>query len=350
MYGLRMTRIAQRMISPRSRGASAQVRRTRPRIEALEGRLVLSSSGNTLYLQTNLVSDIQGMANFTDPNLKDPWGISFSATSPFWISDQASNFQNASTGNSSPVSTLYSSSGSPESLIVNIPNQNNAPADSATNGPTGQVSTSAPGITTSSTDFQVVGPNGGPSHEASFIFANMDGSISAWAGKNSGTPIANTTATIKANVAGASFTGLAIANNPAAAVNGASGIQIYAADQNSGNIDVFNSKWQLTKTFSDPNFAKFPAGYTAFNVQNLSVNGTQTLFVTYTNQSIPSGGIVDEFTTNGTFIKTLINDPTGKWLDNPWGLTIAPRVSGSSAVICSSATTGATAGSTPSTR
>ena len=325
MYGLRMTRIAQRMISPRSRGASAQVRRTRPRIEALEGRLVLSSSGNTLYLQTNLVSDIQGMANFTDPNLKDPWGISFSATSPFWISDQASNFQNASTGNSSPVSTLYSSSGSPESLIVNIPNQNNAPADSATNGPTGQVSTSAPGITTSSTDFQVVGPNGGPSHEASFIFANMDGSISAWAGKNSGTPIANTTATIKANVAGASFTGLAIANNPAAAVNGASGIQIYAADQNSGNIDVFNSKWQLTKTFSDPNFAKFPAGYTAFNVQNLSVNGTQTLFVTYTNQSIPSGGIVDEFTTNGTFIKTLINDPTGKWLDNPWGLTIAPQ-------------------------
>ncbi len=106
MYGLRMTRIAQRMISPRSRGASAQGRRTRPRIEALEGRLVLSSSGNTLYLQTNLVSDIQGMANFTDPNLKDPWGISFSATSPFWISDQASNFKNASTGNSSAVTTL----------------------------------------------------------------------------------------------------------------------------------------------------------------------------------------------------------------------------------------------------
>ena len=62
MYGLRMTRIAQRMISPRGRSASAQVRRTRPRIEALEARLVLSSSGNTLYLQTNLVSDIQGTA------------------------------------------------------------------------------------------------------------------------------------------------------------------------------------------------------------------------------------------------------------------------------------------------
>ena len=62
MYGLRMTRIAQRMISPRGRSAGAQVRRTRPRIEALEARLVLSSSGNTLYLQSNLVSDIQGTA------------------------------------------------------------------------------------------------------------------------------------------------------------------------------------------------------------------------------------------------------------------------------------------------
>ena len=344
MYGLRMTRIAQRMISLRGRSAGAEVRRTRPGIEALEARLVLSSSGNTLYLQSNLVSDIQGMAQFTDPNLKDPWGISFSATSPFWISDQASNFQNVSTKNSSPVSTLHSGSGSPVPLIVNIPNQNNAPANAATNGPTGQVSTSAPGITTSSNDFQVVGPNGGTSHEASFIFANMDGSISAWAGGNSGTPIANTTATIVANVVGASFTGLAIANNPAAAVNGASGVQIYAADQNSGNIDVFNSKWTMTAQLTDPN--GLPAGFNAFNVQNL--NGQ--LYVTYTNQSIPSGGIVDVFKPDGTFVSRLINDPTGKWLDNPWGLTIAPRVSASSAVICSSATTAGTTGSMPSTR
>ncbi len=61
MYGLRMTRMAERMISPRStctQGSTAY----RPRIESLEGRLVLSSAGNNLYLQTNLVSDIQGLA------------------------------------------------------------------------------------------------------------------------------------------------------------------------------------------------------------------------------------------------------------------------------------------------
>jgi hypothetical protein len=54
MYGLRMTRIAQRMISPRGQSAGAEVRRTRPRIEALEARLVLSGSGNTLKEYGNL--------------------------------------------------------------------------------------------------------------------------------------------------------------------------------------------------------------------------------------------------------------------------------------------------------
>jgi len=30
---------------------------------------------NSLYLQTNLVSDIPGIAQSTDPNLKNPWGV-----------------------------------------------------------------------------------------------------------------------------------------------------------------------------------------------------------------------------------------------------------------------------------
>jgi hypothetical protein len=77
-------------------------------------------------------------------------------------------------------------------------------------------------ITTSSTaDFQI---NGG---QAQFIFANLDGSISAWNGGAS--------STIEATVPGASFTGLAIGNTSTGAA------QLYAADQNSGNIDVFNS-------------------------------------------------------------------------------------------------------------
>ena len=175
-----------------------------------------------------------------------------------------------------------------------------------TNGPTGQVNTAAPGITTASTDFQVSGK------EASFIFANLDGTISAWRGGLTPPLQSQITATI----AGASFTGLAIGNLP-----GGGAAQIYAADQNSGNIDILNSKWQMTGSFTDPH--GLPAGYAAFNVQNLNVNGNQTLFVTFANQST-SGGIVDEFTTSGTFIKTLISDTAGVNLASPWGLAIAP--------------------------
>jgi hypothetical protein len=35
------------------------------------------------FFQTNLVSDIQGLATITDPELVNPWGVSHSPTSPF---------------------------------------------------------------------------------------------------------------------------------------------------------------------------------------------------------------------------------------------------------------------------
>ena len=272
------------------------------------GYTVMTSPGipqtGNVFVETNLVSNGAVPAQQTDPNLNGPWGISFSTTSPFWVSDQAANF------NGSGATTVYKESDTPiptssgSLLTVGVTNQGNAPpSGDQTNGPTGQVSTGAPGITTGPTDF-LVGQT-----EADFIFANLDGSISAWNGGAS--------STIEATVAGASFTGLAIGNTSTGAP------QIYAADQTGGNVDIFNSNWQMTGTLSDPNFASFPTGYAAFNVQNLSVNGKQTIFVTYANQST-GGGIVDEFSTNGTFIKTLVDDTAGVNLDAPWGLAVAP--------------------------
>ena len=73
------------------------------------------------YFQTNLTSDIPGLAANVDPLLKNPWGMSFSATSPFWLSDQASN-----------VATLYNGAGVPNALVVATP-----PVPGP--GPTGQV-------------------------------------------------------------------------------------------------------------------------------------------------------------------------------------------------------------------
>ncbi len=252
------------------------------------------------YVQTNLVTNNQSLvtAQQTDPNLQGTWGLSFSTGSPLWVSNQAGG-----------TATLYNLSVTPptvEGLVVSVTNQGGASPNPNANGPTGQVATGALGITTlPNTDFQVT--NGNVTAEAHFIFANMDGSISGWNGTG-------TTSAITATVAGASFTGLAIGNLP----NGGAA-QIYAADQNSGNIDVFNSKWVMTGSLIDPNFAKFPTGYAAFNVQNLG----GILYVTYANQ-LTSGGIVDEFSTNGTFIKTLINDTAGAHLNSPWGLAIAP--------------------------
>jgi hypothetical protein len=40
------------------------------------------------YLQTNLVSDITGLAALTEPELVNPWGLSHSPTSPIWTSNQ----------------------------------------------------------------------------------------------------------------------------------------------------------------------------------------------------------------------------------------------------------------------
>src|SRR5215469_8952735 len=42
-------------------------------------------------VQTNLVSSITGLATITDPQLHNPWGVSHSATSPFWVSNQGTS-------------------------------------------------------------------------------------------------------------------------------------------------------------------------------------------------------------------------------------------------------------------
>ena len=57
---------------------------------------------NGFYQQTNLVSDLPGVARVTDPNLVNSWGIVHGPTTPFWIAD-----------NGTGVSTLYTGAGDP---------------------------------------------------------------------------------------------------------------------------------------------------------------------------------------------------------------------------------------------
>src|SRR5262245_21273071 len=69
--------------------------------------LVASPPGAAIggvYQQTNLVTSA------TDPDLINPWGISFSGTSPFWVSD-----------NGTGKATLYNSNGVKLGLVVSMP-------------------------------------------------------------------------------------------------------------------------------------------------------------------------------------------------------------------------------------
>src|SRR5262249_41023359 len=51
-----------------------------------------STIATSTFQQKNLVSDIAnpagGASTIVDTNLKNPWGVSFSSTSPFWVSNQ----------------------------------------------------------------------------------------------------------------------------------------------------------------------------------------------------------------------------------------------------------------------
>src|SRR6516165_5490298 len=108
---------------------AARVRAFQPAVEQLEGRCLLSSN----YLQTNLVSDITGLARTTDPHLTNPWGIAFDPGVPFWLAD-----------NNAGVSTLYDGNGQAVPLSVQVP-QGVAAAGSLST-PTGTVFNSGPGF------------------------------------------------------------------------------------------------------------------------------------------------------------------------------------------------------------
>src|SRR6266478_127512 len=74
-----------------------------------------------IYQQTNLVSDLPNIAKFQDPNLLNPWGLSHSPTSPWWVSD-----------NGAGVSTLYNGDGTARLQVVLLELQQRQPATSST--------------------------------------------------------------------------------------------------------------------------------------------------------------------------------------------------------------------------
>jgi len=92
---------------------------------ALIGALLLgrAAADTGSFVETDLVANLASLtfkngivhqALHVDPNLKNAWGITSTAASPFWVSD-----------NNNGTSTLYNTAGTPLSLVVSIP----APGD-----------------------------------------------------------------------------------------------------------------------------------------------------------------------------------------------------------------------------
>jgi uncharacterized protein (TIGR03118 family) len=247
-------------------------------------------AGPVGFFQTNLVSDGAVPANVTDPDLKNPWGISFGPSTPFWISD-----------NGTGLATLYAGDGTKQGLVVTIPPAAGSPVGT-TGVPTGTV----------------FNPNAmaGDFMGDRFLFATEDGVVAGWQ------PSLMTDAARRVDLSAsdAVFKGLAIAAG-----------RIYATDFHNGTVDVFDTSYSLVSLpggFTDPNL---PSGYAPFGIQ--FIDGF--LYVTYAKQEAggddddpgPGRGFVDKYNTNGDLQQRLIvgipDDPSSP-LNSPWGLALAP--------------------------
>src|SRR3982074_1829202 len=230
----------------------------------------LAQSG---YQRTNLVSNLSGKALHTDPLLANPRGLAYSPGAPFWVSDEASGW-----------STLYDAKGNPQSLQVVIP-----PASGTGKGtPTGIVYNG-------SQEFKI------QNWVSAFLFATLDGTISGWS------HFSPTNALIGVPRAGASYTGLAITNKT-------SGNFLYAADAANKHVDMYDGNFNLVKSFTD---STIPAGFAPFGIQD--INGK--LVVSYASTTGGSGGYIDIFKEDGTFVKRFAK---GSPLNQPWGFAVAP--------------------------
>lgn len=250
--------------------------RSQVTIAALGLLLVFSSSAALAqYKLTYLTSNLSGKAKYQDTLLQNAWGLAYTPDNPFWVSDEADGW-----------STLYTATGQPQSLQVIVPTANGTGFGT----PTGIVASP------STTDFQI------DSWPSVFLFATLDGSIQGWSAFNPSASL------VGAKVAGASYTGLAITNKT-------SGNSLFAADAANNKVDIFNSEFKLTGSFTD---STIPAGFAPFGIQD--INGQ--LYVSYASTSGATGGYIDIFTEAGVFVKRFAQ---GAPLNQPWGFAVAPK-------------------------
>ena len=261
------------------------------------------------YRQTNLLSDLPGVAPVLDPLLVNPWGLSQTATSPFWV---------ANNGTSTSQLIRGGAGGTP--VVLNAA----MPTVTIPGGlPTGTVAN------TVASEFVLPGACASAPCGANFLFCSITGNILGW---DPNAPAAgSTTAVVAASNPGRVYTGMALANNGSANF-------IYLADFANNNIWVYNSSFveqtDAAFPFNDPTIPTAAGNtYHPYNIQAVTISGVTSLYVTYAK--VGSGGLAEEgvgngyvrkFNTNG--VRDLTFAINNGALNAPWGVTLAPATFG----------------------
>jgi len=285
------------------------------------------------YKQTNLVSNVPGMAPTIDPNLQNPWGITRSSGSPWWTANNNSGTSSLFNGAGNPVN-IFTESGGVAGNFVIVPPPGFAPAG-AQSTPTGIVFNGSP------TDFLLNKgtPTGKP---AIFIFATEDGTISGWnpgvnISKGGQPPSTNGVLEVDKSDKG-SGNGAVYKGATSGEINGKR--FLYVANFRSGKVEVYDSTFtrvHLGEDAFDPDgdgdhdgddrtSERVPRGFAPFNIQNIG----GSLFVTYAKQdgarhddvAGDGNGFVEIFTPAGKHIGHLQHGP---WLNSPWGVVWTTR-------------------------
>ncbi|HKV62402.1 MAG TPA: TIGR03118 family protein [Candidatus Acidoferrum sp.] len=257
------------------------------------------------YKQTNLVSDIMGMAPTFDPNLKNPWGLTRSSTtptrpgSPFWVGN-----------NNSGTSTLYTGAGALIPIngtgTVTVPPPNGSPAGTLST-PTGIVFNGSP------TDFLIA-----PGKSAAFIFATEDGTISGWAGGQNAVLVVD-------NSDNGGSDGAVYKGATSGEIDGKK--YLYVTNFRSAKVEVYDTNFKRVHLGEDAfDDDHIPHGFAPFNVQNIG----GSIFVTYAKQDAARHddvkgdglGFVEIFTSAGKHIGHLQHGP---WFNAPWGVVWTTR-------------------------
>jgi uncharacterized protein (TIGR03118 family) len=258
------------------------------------------------YRQTNLLSDVPGLSPVLDPLLVNPWGISLTASNPFWVANNGTSTAQLIRGDVGGAPVVLNSS--PQTITI--------PGGL----PTGTVANNV------ATEFVLPGACASAPCGANFLFASITGNITGW---DPNAPAAgSTTAVIAASHPGHVYTGLAYANN-------GSGNFLYAADFANGTIDVFNTSFALQPLasfpFADPTIPTIMGNtYHPFNIQAIG----SSLYVTYAKVDPMTGldeegvgnGFVRRFNANG--VRDLTFGINNGALNSPWGVTLAPATFG----------------------